>query len=332
MNTRSTNHGPNSSMDDPERTASSIGTGVQVFLVCCGILFFAGGLVLSFGNVGIADVVGGFGDDIDSDDDGTAVDDADTDQEPADDSSGDEEAADDGDDSEQSDDGDAEPLPPDVSTADASDIESSEATLNGNLDEIGSEDEVAVYFEWRSADDSSWRITDPEIRSSPDSFSQSIGDLESDTEYEFRAVVETADGDVIAGETRTFTTDEDTSVEVETDDASDVEADSAVLEGDLTELGDSDRATVYFEWREEGDDSWERTDTQRLDDTGSFSEEISDLESDTEYEFRAVVETNDGETDTGEALSFTTEEVEDDDDDNGDDDDDDDDDDSSFPF
>ncbi|MFO8114016.1 MAG: metallophosphoesterase [Halorubrum sp.] len=107
----------------------------------------------------------------------------------------------------------------------------------------------------------------------------------------------------------TFSTeasDQETSVSVTTAEAVDVDETSATLNGVLDDLGGADSADVSFEYREGGASSWSATGIQTLSATGSFSESVNGLESGTDYEFRAVAEASDGDTDTGDTLTFTT--------------------------
>lgn len=92
---------------------------------------------------------------------------------------------------------------------------------------------------------------------------------------------------------------------VETSDPSDVTDSSATLVGDLTTLSGTDEATVGFEMRAAGDDSWDRAGEQTTDSTGEFSEEATGLDAETEYEVRAVA-TAESETDTGDVVTLTT--------------------------
>lgn len=91
--------------------------------------------------------------------------------------------------------------------------------------------------------------------------------------------------------------------------------DSAVTaQGELTELEGADEATVGFEWRESGADSWNVTGEQTLDGPATFETEIDGLEPETDYEVRTFAEGEDV-SETGEVLEVTT----DSDDDDGDD-------------
>ena len=104
------------------------------------------------------------------------------------------------------------------------------------------------------------------------------------------------------------------SLSVETRDASDVDESSATLNGELTELEGHDEVTVYFEWGESGEGLTNTTEEQTLDSTGEFDDEVTDLDSGTVYEYRAVAEAGD-DSDTGDTLPFTTESDDDDNDD-----------------
>jgi|GEM_PF-330517 hypothetical protein len=193
-----------------------------------------------------------------------------------------------------------------VTTAEAADVGETTATLNGVLTDLGGADSADVSFEWGPSGDLS-NATTPQTVSTTGSFSEELTGLESGTDYEFRAVAEASDGDTGAGGVATFTTGTaDTTVLVTTDGATDVAETSATLNGSLTDLGGADSADVSFEYREGGASSWSATGIQTLSATGSFSESVSGLASGTDYEFRAVAEASDGDTDTGDTLTFAT--------------------------
>ena len=99
--------------------------------------------------------------------------------------------------------------------------------------------------------------------------------------------------------------------QISTLEASSIGFDDATLNGELTDLGEESEVDVFFEWRETGETSWNETTKVERTSTGTFDETISDLDDDTEYEFRAVVEWDeDGSTEKreGSTLTFTTEE------------------------
>lgn len=321
--------------------ASPIGTGVQAFLVLCGIALFAGGLALSFGSIGGADFIGGTDDEVSPDDDDIPdpddgetgdddqADDGDADGDADSDNADDTDSGDDGVDADDADTGDngdnsTEYEPPVLETNDATTVTESAADLHGELTDLGDEDSVNVYFEYRTVGSDSWSATDGAILSSESDFEMSLSGFDEDTEYEFRATAETDDGEVFVGDVQQFTTDSGEDADVETHDARDIDETEATLHGELIEMGGSDNAFVYFEWRAAGEDSWQITDPETLSDEDEFSVDLEGLENETQYEFRAIVETNDGEIAQGDIESFETdsENGDDDDSDDGDDDDD----------
>ena len=98
---------------------------------------------------------------------------------------------------------------------------------------------------------------------------------------------------------------EDPSLSVVTHEATSVDTSSATINGELTELEGHDEATVYFEWGESAAGLPNATDGQTLSSTASFSDELTNLDASTEYEFRAVAEAGE-DSDTGDTLRFTT--------------------------
>lgn len=98
----------------------------------------------------------------------------------------------------------------------------------------------------------------------------------------------------------------ETSVSVSTDSASDITDSSATLNGSLDDLGGASSAECYFEWRESGVSSWSTTPVQTLSSTVAFSEELTGLSDQTDYEFRAITAAEDGSTDTGATVTFST--------------------------
>ena len=114
---------------------------------------------------------------------------------------------------------------------------------------------------------------------------------------------------------------EEERLDVATREATDVSASSAILPGELVELEGLDAATVSIMWGEPGDGFPYVAGKQTLESPGRFDAEVSDLESDTAYEFYAFADAEDGDaSDAGETLSFTTEPQEDEEEEDEDDD------------
>jgi len=99
---------------------------------------------------------------------------------------------------------------------------------------------------------------------------------------------------------------DETGVSVLSEPETNIETDSATLNGSLEGLGGAKSASCYFKWRETGADNWTTTTQQTRSSTGSYSASISGLTDGMEYEYYAVAEASDGDTDTGSTITFTT--------------------------
>jgi len=164
-----------------------------------------------------------------------------------------------------------------------------------------------VAFEYRPTGDTTTTTTATQTLSATGSFSADVSGLTAGTEYEVRATATASDGDTGTGSWVTFTTaTADTSVAVATESASAVGETTATLAGTLDDLGGASSAEVAFEWGEAGAGFPNTTPGETLSATGSFDASLSGLSSGTDYEFRAVADASDGDTDTGTAASFTT--------------------------
>jgi len=93
---------------------------------------------------------------------------------------------------------------------------------------------------------------------------------------------------------------------VSTKDAANVASTSAKLSGSLDDLDGASSADCYFEWRQVGANSWTATTKQTLSSTGAFSTDVTGLKDGIDYEYRAVAEASDGDTDRGATVTFTT--------------------------
>ena len=206
---------------------------------------------------------------------------------------------------------------PEVTTLSATDIDTDDARLQGEVDPNG--DSTDAWFEWGT---SSFDLDEETSHQSAGSgtttvdFDEVINDLEPGETYFFRAVGENDLGTDF-GSIKSFTTDEEEEEEEEGDapevttlSATGINTDSARLQGEVDPNGDSTDA--WFEWGTSSSDLDEETDDQSTGDgtnTVDFSEVINDLEPGETYFFRAVAR-NDFGTDFGSIKSFTTDEEE----------------------
>ncbi|WP_114576724.1 succinylglutamate desuccinylase/aspartoacylase family protein [Saliphagus sp. LR7] len=116
------------------------------------------------------------------------------------------------------------------------------------------------------------------------------------------------DPDRVTGDVVSFTTPARV-ITVATGAASDVTHEAATLTGTLEELTGYDTADCSFEWREAGTSTWTETDPETRPSTGEYTADLSGLDTETEYEFRARgTASHDGEQaeSTGEPATFTT--------------------------
>ncbi|AUX08068.1 subtilisin [Halalkaliarchaeum desulfuricum] len=133
-----------------------------------------------------------------------------------------------------------------VVTDEATDVGETSATLNGEVTELENADEADVGFEYDESGGDLSNTVDAGTVSGTEKFDATVDGLDSGTEYEFRAVAETAEdsdeGDVLA-----FTTDE------EEDD--DEESTAPVIDQfDLTDTSNPRWARVEVDWAVSDDD------------------------------------------------------------------------------
>ncbi len=93
-------------------------------------------------------------------------------------------------------------------------------------------------------------------------------------------------------------------VNVRTNDALVITEDKATLHGEVLGLP-NETVDAYFRYRIEGETEWDETEPQPMNETGSFEETLDDLEPDTPYEFKAVIEWEGDSEETGDILTFT---------------------------
>lgn len=203
---------------------------------------------------------------------------------------------------------DQTPTDVEVETSAATEVSGTWATLNGSLTTLSGANTATVSFEWGETGSGFSNATAEQTLDSTGTFDGEITGLDTATEYEFRAIA-AADGVSATGETLTFTTDdaEPESLTVKTREVSDLDHTIATLNGELVALADHDEVSVQFKWGQIGEGLPYTTPEQTLDSVAEFDAELTDLDTATEYEFRAVAAAN-GESATGETDTFTTDE------------------------
>lgn len=92
---------------------------------------------------------------------------------------------------------------------------------------------------------------------------------------------------------------------VDTLSATDVEHNTATINGELVDMSVYDSADVFFRWREDGETTWNETTTETLTEPDTFDYNLSDLIAGSTYEFKAVG-LADGTEVTGDVHQFTT--------------------------
>ncbi len=191
---------------------------------------------------------------------------------------------------------------PFVSTDEPTDVTATSATLRGELTDLGGADTAECYFEYREQGATSWTTTPPETHDGTSAFTRGISGLSrSVTEYEYRAVIETSDGDDATGAIRRFTTSSIVSIETITN----VSPTSATVEASV-DIADPGAVEAVFEYRMVPRASWTATGSQTPTAGGSFARDLSELTSRRYYQIRATVETADGTPITSPVYLFNT--------------------------
>jgi hypothetical protein len=179
--------------------------------------------------------------------------------------------------------------PPLVSTKDATGILANQATLHGELTGLGTASGVSVSFQWGTESGSYTKETTIQSKTGTGAFSFDLTGLNADTSYYFRAK---AVGDSTSyGTGKDFRTPQTGTVTtpplVATKDATGIMANQATLNGDLTGLGTASGVSVSFQWGTESGSYTKETTIQSKTGTGVFSFDLTGLNADTSYYFRA---------------------------------------------
>ena len=192
-----------------------------------------------------------------------------------------------------------------VSTGSVSSVTSTSATLVGYLESLGGYRNAYVWFEWGPTT-AYGQTTTMQTMYSPGTFNFAVQGLNPGTIYHYRAlaVPTAAGGTTVHGFDSIFTTPASPGVKVSTSAATNISAQSAVLNGYLTTLGMSSTAYVWFEY---GPDTTfgHSTPHQALNIPGSFNSGIAGLQTGMTYYYRAAAFSN-GYNVYGQYSTFQT--------------------------
>jgi hypothetical protein len=139
-------------------------------------------------------------------------------------------------------------------------------------------------------------------------FLKTIAELEDGQEYEFRAAAQDDFG-IDTGQVKTVETVKRTLGSVTTDSITSENLDQTELNvsGTVDSIGDYGEVgfDVFFEYRKTGASAWQSTSRQSASSTGSFSETITGLTEETDYEVRIVGDFGGDKVDGGTVTATT---------------------------
>lgn len=178
-------------------------------------------------------------------------------------------------------------------TTQVDNISQNTATFNAIPTDISSSAIASKGFEYRKRGN----LTYKKVYASND-FSVSVADLELSAVYDVRAFVITTDGTIIYFSEKEFST---SPISVETKEATDVTAISAVLKGYI-QSGNTAIKSQGFLWKAENETSFHIVYTEGQD----FEYKIENLTPNTLYNYQAFILTSNGENLYGETMNFST--------------------------
>ena len=201
-------------------------------------------------------------------------------------------------------------FPPYVETLPSTGITANSVTLNGDLHLLGSATTVNVSFQYGTTQGGPYSSsTPPQAMAATGAFQADLSSLNPNTTYYYRAKGDGGQYGISYGEEHRFTTST-VPPSVTTDAASGVTANSATLNGNLTALGTATTVNVSFQYgTTQGGPYLDSTTPQAKTATGAFQANLSDLDGDTTYYFRAKADGGIYGTSYGAEATFTTSKV-----------------------
>lgn len=204
-----------------------------------------------------------------------------------------------------------EPVEPQVETQNPDNVGQDSARLHGELTALGAESFANISFQYRADGASTWTNTTPENTSSETIFNETLTGLSSGTTHEYRAYTQwNTSGGNNNGSLKTFTTTSAGTPNINTKGTSSITTHSAVLHGNVTTLGDENWIHAFFQYNNTENTTevvWMNTTRQNRSSIGEYTENITELDDNTTYEYRAAANWSTSLDDSGTPATFTTE-------------------------
>jgi len=195
-------------------------------------------------------------------------------------------------------------VPPSVSTNGATGVAVNSATLNGTLHDLGSVSSVDVSFQYGTSSGMYSNQTTAQSMTAAGDFNALIGGLSPTTTYYYRAK---ARGDGTSYGTEHVFTTGSLPPSVTTDNPTDLTTNSAMLNGNLTNLGTATTVNVSFQYgTTRGGPYPDSTSSLARTATGAFRISLSGLSSSVTYFYRARADGGAYGTAYGAEKSFHT--------------------------
>lgn len=206
-----------------------------------------------------------------------------------------------------------------IETSSATNVSSESATLRGEVAETGSRNYVRTWFEFAdnyntvsNGGAQRYNVSGDFYRG--DSFSRSVNGLQRGTRYYYRACGSNTDGQEDCGSVVSFITEGNNSyIQVDTEQESDVSYTSARMHGRVRETGQSSRLRTWFEYSTSENNVMNGNGYRITVDNNygyvqgqTFSQVVTGLASNTRYYYRACGDNTYGEKDCGNVESFVT--------------------------
>jgi phosphodiesterase/alkaline phosphatase D-like protein len=195
-------------------------------------------------------------------------------------------------------------VPPSVITENATTVAATSAALNGFLDSMGTSPTDNVSFVWGTTSDPSTPTANQTMNSQGYFHADLIG-LDPLTKYYFSARADGGAHGSVVGSECSFTTGS-TPPSVSTEGATNVEDDTATLNGYLHSLGTATSVNVFFQYGTLSGMYGDVTPQQLLNDPVAFVANLSSLHANTTYYYRAVANGGAHGISYGTEHAFTT--------------------------